>query len=118
MINFVKGLTYLYSHLHLDEWFLVRLLGQILELLGHGPVVTPLKYALSSCLFVKVLYTTIILNLTEIPFVPSLLQAGARVGWTLAQRPSRGPMRLPRREKGKWLVHASVCVMCRVRKVK
>jgi len=75
----VKGLTYLYSHhLHLDEWFLVRLLGQILELLGHGPVVTPLKYALSSCLFVKVLYTTMISNLNEILFVRSLLQAGVQ----------------------------------------
>jgi len=38
---------------------------------------------------------------------------GSSLLWTPARRPSRGPMRLPRREEGYWLVCASVCVTVR-----
>ena len=42
---------------------------------------------------------------------------GSSLLWTQVQRLSVDPMRLPGREEGNWLVCASVCVMCRVRKV-
>jgi len=53
-------------------------------------------------------------------FVPSFVRYcghGSSLLRTPARRPSRGPMRLPRREEGNWLVCTSVCVTCRVWRV-
>jgi len=51
-------------------------------------------------------------------FVVCYCGQGSSLLWMPARRPYIGPMCKPRREEGNWLVYASVCVMCRVTKVK
>jgi len=60
-------------------------------------------------------------DVTIMSFVRSFVRycrQGSSLLWTQARRPSRGPMRLPRRDEGNRLVCASMCVTCRVRRVK